>query len=204
VLFRSLAPAALAAAIVMVLLLGGCPATKPVSEPAPPVPSAEAPSPPPEAAATAPAQPKTVANAIEGEDMKVLEKTGGDTETFDMSGFEGSWSNGKELFWTNGKVGDKLVIALPVAAAGKYEVQVQLTKSWDYAIVQVSLDGAPQGEPVDLYSPTVKLADTVSFEPLELEAGEHQLAFEVTGKNAAIADDLYFVGLDYVKLAPAG
>jgi len=197
VLFWSLA------LMVAVLFLGGCPAEKPVSEPTPLTPPTQAPSPPAEATATPPAQPQKVGDAIEGEDLEVLTKTGGDIEKFDMSGFEGTWSDGKELFWTNGKVGDKLVLALPVEKAGKYEVEAQLTKSWDYGTVQISLDGAPQGEPLDLYSQDVKLADMVSLGPVELEAGEHKLAFEITGKNAAIEGEFYYFGLDYVKLAPA-
>jgi hypothetical protein len=198
-----------AALIVAMLSLGGCLAKKPMSEPTPPPPAAVTPSPSPAEPAPAtettppPAQPAKVGGAIEGEDLKVLTKSAGDLEKFDMSSFEGTWSKGKELFWTGGKVGDKLVLALPVAKAGKYEVKVQLTKSWDYGSVQLSLDGAPQGEAVDLYSQTVKLADLVSMGPLELEAGEHKLTLEIAGKNAAVEEGYYYVGLDYVKLVPA-
>ena len=47
-----------------------------------------------------------------------------------------NWRNDEQLWWTGAKPGDKLVLAVPVAKAGKYRVVVQLTKARDYGIVK--------------------------------------------------------------------
>ena len=58
---------------------------------------------------------------------------------------EAHWKNGQQLWWTSAQPKDKLVLAVPVAKSGKYEVSVGLTKANDYGIVQLSLDGKKVG-----------------------------------------------------------
>ena len=57
--------------------------------------------------------------AIEGEKLKILGKTGGNTQEQELSGFGGQWSNDAHLWWIDAKPGDKLDLALPVKQAGK-------------------------------------------------------------------------------------
>jgi putative heme-binding domain-containing protein len=55
--------------------------------------------------------------ALEGETLKVISVTGGKTSGQKMSNFKASrWSGNDHLWWTGGKVGDTLTLALPVAA----------------------------------------------------------------------------------------
>jgi hypothetical protein len=135
--------------------------------------------------------------------MQILATSGGTAHEQEMDGFEGHWSNDSQLWWTGGKPGDTLDLALPVKTAGTYKLTVQLTKARDYGIVQVLLDGKPLGEPIDLYDPKVTLAAPFVSEPVALSAGDHKLTFQITGANEHAVKS-HMVGIDYVKLDAAG
>jgi hypothetical protein len=111
------------------------------------------------------------------------------------------WSGAAQIWWAWPKVGDRLVLAVPVASAGKYAIKGQLTKSADYAIVQLYLDDQKLGEPLDLYNPQVVPTGQLALGTMDLAAGEHRFTMEIIGKNQASA--AYVVGIDYVKLEPA-
>ncbi|MEX2213821.1 MAG: PVC-type heme-binding CxxCH protein [Phycisphaeraceae bacterium] len=141
-----------------------------------------------------------VKDALEGESLKVLSVTGGKANPQKMHNFTlDRWSGADQLWWTGGKVGDKLTLALPVANAGKHEVQIVLTKATDYAIVQVWLDDRKLGDPIDCYNNGVITTGVLKLDALELKAGEHRLTIEITGANAKAAK-AYMVGVDYVRL----
>ena len=124
--------------------------------------------------------PLKVAGAIEGEEMKVLSTTGGSAARQEMDSYHEQWSNDAQLWWTKGKVGDKLELALPVSAAGRDKLILQLTKARDYGIVRISLDDKPLFDTVDLYDPEVVHAKLLTTEPLDLPAGQRRLQFEIT------------------------
>ncbi len=74
-----------------------------------------------------PIDPKTgkVPGAIEGEAMKIIEKTGGTAAGQNMSGFPASkWSGNDQLWWTSAKPGDKLSLEVPV------EPMATMTWNW--------------------------------------------------------------------------
>jgi len=142
-----------------------------------------------------------VKGAIEGENLTIIRKTGR-TEKQAMHIFPKSkWSGDFHLWWTRGKVGDKLVLALPVAARGKYEIQAVLTKARDYGVVQLSLDDKKLGGTIELYNPDVIATKPLSLGTRELAKGAHELTVEITGANAK-AVKAYMFGLDYVLLKP--
>ncbi|MGB2820275.1 MAG: DUF2961 domain-containing protein, partial [Phycisphaerae bacterium] len=143
-----------------------------------------------------------VKGALEGEKLRILEKTGqpGRQDMFQYP--LGKWSQEAHLWWTRGKPGEKLVLELPVKEAGKYELQAVLTKARDYGIVQLSLDGAKLGDPIDLYNPEVIHTEPLQLGTHELTKGAHKLTVEITGANAK-AIKAYMFGLDYVLLKPA-
>ncbi len=140
-----------------------------------------------------------VKGALEGERLTILHKTAGNPHEQDLSGFEGDWSHDAHLWWIEAKPGDKLDLALPVAKVGRYKVTMQLTKAIDYGIVQVSLDGAKLGGPIDLFNDGVIATGPLDFGQHELTAGVHKLTVEITGANEK-AVKAYMFGLDYVKL----
>ena len=149
-----------------------------------------------------------VKGAIEGESLKVLQRTGGTSQRQEMHQFPlGKWSGEAHLWWLNGKPGDKLVLALPVKKAGTYEVRMQLTKAIDYGIVSLSLDAkklseTKLGEKIDLFNNGVIATGELSFGPCELKQGTSKLTIEITGSNPKAVKKHMF-GLDYVLLKPA-
>ena len=138
--------------------------------------------------------------ALEAEELDILKKTGGKTQDQGMFNFGKGWSRARQLFWTGGKVGDSLVLKLPVKKTGRYELQAQFTKAKDYATVQVSLDGKKLGQPLDLYSPEVVPSGTVTLGTRRLKKGDHRLKVKITGANEKTMDGRWFVGLDWLKL----
>jgi hypothetical protein len=142
---------------------------------------------------------KKIPGGIEGEQMKILSRSGGNPREQDMTPFGGQWSNDAQLWWTAAKPGDKLELALPVEKTGRHELLAQLTKAVDYGIVQLSLDGGTLGEPIDLYHDGVIATGELELGARELSAGEHKLTVAITGANAKAVKSFMF-GLDYVKL----
>ena len=137
----------------------------------------------------------------EGEVMKRLGTTGGKAAREDMTTFKGKWGASAQLWWSNAKPGDRLDLALPVEAAGKYRLKVAMTKANDYAVVQLYLDGRQLGKPIDLYSPQVVPTGEIDLGTQNLTAGEHRLSIGIVGANPAAAK-AYMAGLDYARLEP--
>lgn len=145
----------------------------------------------------------SVAGALEGEALNVIDMSAGETSVQEMGGFtRDRWSGGKQLFWIGGKPGEKLSLEVPVAAAGKYDVAAAFTMARDYAVVSLTLDDAPLAENVDLYNnPDVITTGLLQLGSRALEVGAHRLTIEIVGKNAS-AVPAHMVGLDYLLLAP--
>lgn len=143
-----------------------------------------------------------VAGAIEGERMKILECTGGQTQEQATDQYDGQWSQSAHLWWTNGKLGNKLTLALPVSKTGRHQLTLQLTKARDYGIVQLYLDNEKLGNPIDLYDPAVVPTGALDLGAHQLTAGEHSLTLEITGSNPK-AIPAHMAGIDYILLAPA-
>jgi hypothetical protein len=143
-----------------------------------------------------------IKGALEGEEMKILAKTGGDPAPQDMSGFASDWSNESHLWWIDAKPGNTLDLAVPVEKAGTYRLKMQLTKAVDYGIVQLSLDGKKLGQPIDLYNNGVVATGVLDMGTHELSKGQHVLRVEIVGANEKAVKS-YMFGLDYIKLEEA-
>jgi putative membrane-bound dehydrogenase-like protein len=146
-----------------------------------------------------------VAGAIEGETIKVLSVSSGKAAPQGMGGFPADkWSGDSQLWWTGGEIGAKLELEFTVEQAGEYDLLAVMTKARDYGIFQAHLDGKPIGETFDLFNnPDVITTGVVKLTTEKLEAGKHQITFEVVGANAA-AVKAYMFALDYLYLWPAG
>ena len=135
--------------------------------------------------------------------FKVLGRPTGRVSAQEMGGFDGGqWDNGDQLFWTGGKPGDKLELALPVAQDGKHKLSVVLTKARDYGTVQLHLDGEKLGAPIDLYNAAIVPTGPIALGTAELTQGEHKLTVEIVGANPKTMKDRYFVGIDRVVVEP--
>lgn len=154
--------------------------------------------------ATVPEDPaeRKIPGAIEGEAMTVKERTGGTSVTQRMRYPGGTWSGGAQLWWRDAKPGDRLVLNLPVAKEGTFEIRAQLTKAKDYGSVQLRLDGKDLGAPIDCYHPEVIGTGEISLGHQTLPAGTHELSAEITGANPK-AIRRHMFGIDYVLLRPA-
>jgi len=144
--------------------------------------------------------PVRVPGAIEGENLKVLAKTGnaGPQNMGEWKDF--SWSGGQQLWWTGAKPGDRLTLALPVAIPGTYSIEAVLTRAPDYGVVKFLLDGTPLSDKqTDLFGSRVSATNQLVLGERELSAGEHRLTVEITGANPE-AVNAYMFGLDYVWL----
>jgi hypothetical protein len=138
-----------------------------------------------------------VEGALEGEALKYT-KTGGGIDI--QTGFFEA-SAGKQLFWHNPSIGDKLDVTVPVAAAGDYEVVLGLGMAADYGIHKIRLIGGSDDAretTLDLYG------EGIHFKPFSLgvyhlPAGEVTLEVTPVGKNPS-ASAGYMFGLDYVLL----
>lgn len=85
-------------------------------------------------------------------------------------------------------------VVFHVPEAGEYELAVRLTKSWDYAIVQMELDGVQVGPRVDCYSPTVVRSEEIPLGRVSLSAGRHVLTFRAVDKRRESQG--YLMGVD--------
>ncbi|UCC98076.1 MAG: DUF2961 domain-containing protein [Phycisphaerales bacterium] len=140
-----------------------------------------------------------VRGALEGEQMKVLARTGGNARRQDLSGFGEDWSGEAHLWWTDARPGDTLDLAVRVKKAGTYRLNVALTKAVDYGIVQLYLDEEKLGEPIDLYNNGVIPTGPLDMGIHEFYRGPHVLRVEIVGTNEK-AVEKYMFGLDYLKL----
>ncbi|HQX51195.1 MAG TPA: FG-GAP-like repeat-containing protein, partial [Planctomycetaceae bacterium] len=144
-----------------------------------------------------------VPGAIEGEAMKIVEKTGGNAVSQNMGGFKADrWSGNAQLWWTGGKPGDKLALEIPVENAGTYDIELVLTRARDYAIVKISLDETVLDAGGDLYNnPEVLTTGVLTFPKISLTKGNHRLSLEITGANPDAVKN-YMSAIDYLRLMP--
>jgi len=147
-------------------------------------------------------EPTVVKGALEAETMNVVSKTAGNARLQPMVHYGPGWSSEGQLWWTDAKPGDRLVIEAPVTKAGTYRLVVNMTKAIDYGIHQLMLDGEKLGAPIDLYNNGVIPTGPVDLGTHKLDAGKHKLTVEITGTNPK-AKPAYMFGLDYVKFVPA-
>lgn len=143
-----------------------------------------------------------VSGAIEGEAMKVIQKTG-TTETPELWVFSGV-SGERYLHWGGDKkVGDALVLGFNVPAAGTYRVFGHFIRGTGYGIVQFAVNGQKAGEPLDFFGPLDgQPSDEIELGTFALSAGENRLTATIVGANAS-AKKNYLVGIDYLIPKPA-
>ncbi len=137
---------------------------------------------------------------LEAEALKIMGITSGKTRKQGMNGFGNQWSGGAQLWWTGGKPGDKLTLALPIQEAGKYTLYSALTMAHDYGVVSITLDGKPITSTFDGYNVgKVILTDEQDWGTHHLTTGDHALTFTLENPNP-LAKSGNMLGLDYVRL----
>jgi hypothetical protein len=138
---------------------------------------------------------------LEAQSMSVQAISGCSSSYQDMTAFGDThrWYHDDQLFVSSGK-NCSITLALPVPAAGRYRLDLYLTTTPDFAIVQVLLDSKPAGDPIDLYAPAVMPSGPITIGEFDLEKKTHFLTFKVVGKNER--STYYSMGLDCFSLVP--
>ncbi|MDG2015090.1 MAG: DUF1549 domain-containing protein [Pirellulaceae bacterium] len=132
---------------------------------------------------------------LEGESLKQLEKTGGVAQKQNLQ----DWNGGSQLWWSQGKVGDRLDLEINVPVSGSYNLAGRFTQAADYGIIEIALNDVPTGNKIDLYSPQLNRSKEISLGTFELEAGPQILRLKIVGKNDAALEQ-FMVGVDYLVL----
>ena len=89
-------------------------------------------------------------------------------------------------------------LQLTIPETAEYELQVHLTTSRDYAIIQFSLDGQNIAQPIDTWTAPVLLREVDTLGTFKLAKGEHTLRLKAVDKNPESTG--YLMGLDYLAV----
>ena len=144
-------------------------------------------------------QPKAIAGAVEGEGLTVLAKAEGlPVEAQDMGGFGDAWSGGRQLFVRGRKVGDFVELKVPVTGAEPRKLILHLTKSYDYGILKVTVNGQDAGAPIDTWADKVTASGPIELGPFTPVDGMLRLKLEVVGRHAQSRGSGAYFGLDAV------
>jgi hypothetical protein len=137
-----------------------------------------------------------VAGALEGEELRIVEKTGSPAR----QGIP-RCSNEQHLWWRDAQPGEKLVLAFPAPAAGRYRVHARFLTAADYGVMQLRINDDNAGEPMDFYNDGVLVTDEKLLGEFDLKAGENRFTAEIVGANEKAVEN-YMFGLDYLRLEP--
>lgn len=139
--------------------------------------------------------PPRVAGGLEGEELKIAAKTGGEIEA---QGF-GNLSNWKQLWWRDGKPGDTITFVIPVEKAGRYDLTGNFCAAGDYGVMGFDVNGVA-GADIDFYNKEL-VWKKMSLGQYEFRAGDNLLKVTVRGANDQ-AVKRYMLGIDYLRLEP--
>ena len=138
--------------------------------------------------------PEIEAEALVGQ----AEATAGEVQIQDMGSFHGTWSGDEQLWWVDGRPGDRLTLPLEAPAAGTYELIGFFTRAPDYGIIRLLVEGRAVGSLIDLYDPQVSATGPISLGEVHLDAGANEFVVEIVGKDVRSSGygDGYLVGID--------
>ena len=142
--------------------------------------------------------PAPIEGAIEGELMRVVQKTAGETQI--QSGYI-ELSDGKQLWWINASPGDELTLEFEIEEDGSYAIVGSFCHAADYGIHDIYIDGKWAGEH-DFYGTGVSWKK-IGLGTFELKKGTVRMEVTVKGANP-LAKQLYMFGLDYIILEKVG
>lgn len=144
-----------------------------------------------------------IRGALEGEQLEVKARSDDVTVSKQEVGIASfpPLSGGRLLFVRLRQKGDSINLALPPSVEpGRYILKVRLVTSWDYAIVRVSFNGVPLGQPVDTYTPVIDTKSVV-LGMVDVTSEANTLRLEAVDRNPKSTG--YYAGIDAIVLAPA-
>jgi hypothetical protein len=152
-------------------------------------------SPPPEAVAPA--------GLVEAEDMAVWASSRKFTfwlqPTSDF--LDGRWSKDGHMFAYGTQQGDWIDLELPAVEPDAYRLEAFFTRSADYGILAVFLNGTRVGGEIDLWSGYgVVPTEALDLGVVQLAGRGDVLRFQVVGHNPKAAPPYFQFGIDGVRL----
>lgn len=136
---------------------------------------------------------------LDGETLRTIALPRGEYRPQGMREFgAGKWSGDRQMWWTGGKPGDRLVLEFDAPHPGRAKLELSFAKARDYARARIWLDGRALAEPIDFFDRDVVPTGFLHLGDVDLGAGAHRLEFEITGKNdQAVAS--YMLGFDDLR-----
>ncbi len=138
-------------------------------------------------------------NVIEAESLRVVSCSGGAHTVQDTGLYEKVFSSDAVRYWRGGQIGDELVLALPVKAAGRYRVSVAFGRNDEGVVAQCALTGRSIGAAFDAFAEQPSTSGPITLGDATLPAGETELRVRITGVNTA-AKPAHVLAIDYVRL----
>lgn len=131
---------------------------------------------------------------IEGEDMDVSSFKGSVTT---QSGVVKEWSNHAQLWWTDQKVGDELLISFDMPEAKHAQMEGVFTEAFDYGCFDMYINDQLLRRGVDLYSKKLGIRN-VKLGGFPLNKGRNTMRIVCTSLSKEVPKGLF--GLDYLKV----
>ncbi|NBC06476.1 MAG: DUF2961 domain-containing protein [Bacteroidetes bacterium] len=136
-------------------------------------------------------------NSIQGENMEAYRIDGGKLVHRNFADWK--WEEDAQVAWWGASVGDVVIMRFrSPKAIEDARLELQLTKSGNYAIVSLAVNGSEEVT-FDGYAPEITV-DTLDMEGVDIQEGWNTVRVRVTGKNPK-SKNLVF-GLDYLKVRP--
>jgi hypothetical protein len=117
---------------------------------------------------------------IEGESLTLSHMTGGTGHCLSQS-LGPQWSGGGHLLCIDNEIGTEIQFTFEIPHDFAGQIKLLLSKSYDFGVVGVTLDGADFGK-VDLYSKEPSLSEELVIQG-NLKAGMKTLSVQVIGSN---------------------
>lgn len=152
--------------------------------------------------ATLPPGPERVVRYQSVEAESLLSKAKAHPKAPEIQALRGA-SGGSHLFFTPPDRNAWIEIPFEVPEDGRYALKVDVTRSWDYGIYQISLDGKPIGGPRNFHSSSIAVREERLGTP-SLTKGAHVLRFECTGsvpesKVRETGQQGHYLGIDRIR-----
>ncbi|MBI5830863.1 MAG: DUF2961 domain-containing protein [Armatimonadetes bacterium] len=145
--------------------------------------------------------PFKLAGAVEAEKMKIASRSDGlESEVQGTEGYGEQWSGGHHLWVRGRKVGDFVELELPADGAGARQITYYGTKSWDYGVLKITVNGQKAIDSLDTWAEQVTPTGALplgTFEPVD---GRFVVRVEVVGKNDKSKGTGSFFGIDALTL----
>jgi hypothetical protein len=119
----------------------------------------------------------------------------------EMAEWGSGWSRNDHLVFMAQAPGAQATVSVPTKRAGTYKVKIDYSTAPPFGVIRLFVNGKPQGEPVNLFSPRVGIRSVV-YEKIHLREGSNDFTFTVEGKDPASAH--YHFAIDRILVEAEG